>query len=136
MKFLLKQVHPQQGPVESSEVEVASGRDDSRLDVPVDDGLDAEEAYRSSVKRPADVDVDTLEQEIREEAILNISSLLDSGFFDADSGQPILSSVFSSLEAPASFLHQSFSWETWTPLFFMERKVISQLRCSLVVQRC
>ena len=90
-------------PVEPSEVEVASGPGDSHLDVPVDSGLDAEEAYRSSVKRPADVDVDTLEQEIREEAILNISSLLDSGIFDADSGQPILSSVFSSLEAPASF---------------------------------
>ena len=89
--------------VEPSEVEVASRPDDSHLDVPVDSGLDAEEAYRNSVKRPADVDVDTLEQEIREEAILNISSLLDSGFFDADSGQPILSSVFSSLEAPASF---------------------------------
>ena len=90
-------------PDDSGDVGTASGPVDSRLDVPVDDSLDAEEAYRSSVKRPADVDVDTLEQEIREEAILSISSLLDSGFFDADSGQPILSSVFSSLEAPASF---------------------------------
>ena len=65
--------------------------------------VDDEESYRASVKRHADVDVEALEQEIREDALLSISSLLETDFFNADSGQPILTPIFSSLEAPASF---------------------------------
>ena len=62
-----------------------------------------QESNFTRLKRPADVSVEELEEEIKETSE-EIMSSLDTGLFWSETGQPVLSGLMWTLEAPASFV--------------------------------
>ena len=62
-----------------------------------------QESNFARLKRPADVSVEELEEEIKETSEEILSSL-DTGLFWSETGQPVLSGLMWTLEVPASFV--------------------------------
>ncbi len=62
-----------------------------------------QESNFTRLKRPPDVSVEELEEEIKESSE-EIMSSLDTGLFWSETGQPVLSGLMWTLEAPAPFV--------------------------------
>ena len=65
--------------------------------------VEQESDFVQRFKRPPDVAIEDLENEIKETSE-EIMSSLDTGLFWCETGQPVLSGLMWTLEAPASFV--------------------------------